>query len=347
MLKIVSERNTGVKEVRNSKTFDIVRRMGVITADKVRLKRHPVSKPVTIFNPALMIEGDKASIYGRIILGYFTYASAVAEIVVSVDDILSETISERYLTAEIKLIPDNRFDIWGVEDPRVSEVDGNLFMTYCGRTVNYFDASKRANRTFPIAAIRENGIWRKTCVFRLPVEFRDFLVSDKDAFICRVGDRIRLFHRPHMMDERFYLAASEVSDDALHMRDLTEVSVSNTHLICERAKFEERIGWGTPPIKVAKDEYLLLLHGISMEIYRVFAVLMNENLEITAVSPHYIMEPRENYEVYGDRPFVVFPCGAQVVDDEIIISYGAADSAIGFGVIDLSELLSILDSNRI
>jgi len=59
------------------------------------------------------------------------------------------------------------------------------------------------------------------------------------------------------------------------------------------------------------------------------------------------MEPRESYEVYGDRPFTVFPCGMCRLDDKLLISYGAADSAAGIGEIDLIRLMEILDSNRI
>ena len=130
------------------------------------------------------------------------------------------------------------------------EVDNKIIMTYCGRTVNYFDASKRANRTLPIAAIRqesgrggrrsgesgevkgsgrESDRWQKICVFRLPMELRDFLISDKDAFISRIGSNLRLFHRIHMMDERFYLVISEIPEYAL--RAVGGISaVSYTHL---------------------------------------------------------------------------------------------------------------------
>ena len=38
MLKLVSERNEGVKTARKSKTEDIVRRVGVITAENVYLR---------------------------------------------------------------------------------------------------------------------------------------------------------------------------------------------------------------------------------------------------------------------------------------------------------------------
>lgn len=41
------------------------------------------------------------------------------------------------------------------------------------------------------------------------------------------------------------------------------------------------------------------------------------------------MEPKEIYEIYGDRPYVVFPCGAGIVKDKIYLTYGGADSVIG------------------
>ncbi|MHC1635751.1 MAG: glycoside hydrolase family 130 protein [Candidatus Methanospirareceae archaeon] len=347
MFKIVSEQNKRVKEVRENKTVDIVERKGVITADKVHLRYYPADNPIAIFNPSIIIEDKEATIYGRIILGYFTYASAIAEFKIPMDDIQNGLLTGVHYTAEITVIPDNKYDLWGVEDPRVYIIEGGRYMSYCGRTVNYFNPSTRADRTLPVTAVLRDGKWEKICVFRLKGEYRNFLISDKDAFLANIGG-LRVFHRPHMMNEKFYLVVSRVPEEALKHEGLREVPVYDTALVFEQATFENRIGWGAPPIKVG-DEYLFLLHGIEreMESYRVFAVLMNEEMEVTAVTPHYIMEPKANYEVYGDRPFVVFPCGAQLMDNEIIISYGAADSSIGIGSINLDQLLAILDSNRL
>ncbi len=332
---------------RENKTVDIVKRLCVITASRVHLKRYPVDNPVTIFNPSIVYEDHDIIIYGRIILGYFTYASAVAEIFVPIRDIYSNTFSGHY-TAEITVYPDNKFDMWGVEDPRVYDVEGKRLMTYCGRTVNYFNPSVRTERTLPVTAVLEKDRWRKICVFRMPEELRGFVISDKDAFIMKTRDGLKLFHRLHMRDEKFYLVVSDIPENVLELDEFKEISVKNTSLALEPAEFEDKLGWATPPVEVDK-EYLVLLHGVDSEMkcYRVFAALLNEKGEITAVTPHYIMEPRENYEVYGDRPFTVFPCGAQIVDDKLLISYGAADSAIGIGEVDVSELMSILDSNRV
>ncbi|RLF40478.1 MAG: glycosidase, partial [Thermoplasmata archaeon] len=61
------------------------------------------------------------------------------------------------------------------------------------------------------------------------------------------------------------------------------------------------------------------------------------------VTPYYIMEPKEIYEIFGDRPHTIFPCGAQKLDDKILLSYGAGDSVLAFGEVDVEELLSLLN----
>ncbi|MFQ6051264.1 MAG: glycosidase [Candidatus Hydrothermarchaeota archaeon] len=346
MFKPLHKKSKKLSAHRKNETNDIVKRKGIITANRVHLTKYPIDNPVAIFNPSIITENDKITIYGRIVLGYFTYASAIAEISVGIEDIYNRLPT--HYTAEITVYPDSKFDVWGVEDPRVYEIDGMRLLTYCGRTVNYFDPSVRVERTLPVTAIFDGEKWRKLCVFRMPVELRGFTISDKDAFIVKIKDRLKLFHRPHMKDEKFYLVISNIPKDVLEFKECKEVSIKSPALAFDQAKFEEKIGWGTPPVKI-DGEYLLLLHGVDAvtKCYRVFAILMNEEGEVTAVTPYYIMEPKENYEIYGDRPFTVYPCGAVIIDEKLIISYGAADCAIGMGEIDITEIMSILDSNRI
>jgi len=325
---------------RENRTVDIVRRVGVITPGNLRLKGHPVKRPVSAFNPSFIIEDGKMVIYARVILGYFTYSSIICEITLPWEEY--EELSAKKYEAEIRILPDSKYDMWGAEDPRISVVDGKRFITYCGRTINYFNQSVWVERTLPIVA-RYDGEWKKVCVFRLPREIRGFLISDKDAFIFKVSDGYKLFHRLHMKDNNFYLVVSDVDKDIATSDDFVEIEVKNPTVVLRKKDFEDKIGWGTPPVKV-DDFYVLFLHSVGKEMkkYRIFVVAMDENMEIIGVSPHYIMEPKEIYERYGDRPYAIFPCGAQLVDDRIIISYGAADSVMAFGEVDVNELLSIM-----
>ncbi|RLI36722.1 glycosidase, partial [Candidatus Bathyarchaeota archaeon] len=88
---------------RENKTVDIVKRLGVITADRVHLTNHAADNPVTIFNPAILVENDDLKIYARIILGYFTYTSAVIELELPITEL--NYISEGHYSGRIILKP--------------------------------------------------------------------------------------------------------------------------------------------------------------------------------------------------------------------------------------------------
>jgi predicted GH43/DUF377 family glycosyl hydrolase len=277
--------------------------------------------------------------YARIVLGYFTYTSAVIELELPIAEL--NYLSEGHYSGRIVIQPDNKYDIWGVEDPRVCIIEGKAVITYAGRTINYFKPG--LERVLPIVAVREDDGWKKVRVFTFSGEK---VVSDKDAFLADVNG-LTLFHRIHTQSKEYHCITNDVQADVLNGKELVKSDLSSARIVLKAASFEDKIGWGTPPVKVGK-EYLLLLHGVdNNQWYKVFAVLMDKNKKITAVTRCYIMEPRESYEVYGDRPFTVFPCGLCKVDDKLLVSYGAADFASGIGEIDLSRLMSLLDKNRI
>jgi len=362
MFRVAEEAKTANK-LREFKTIDIVKRLGVISPQRLHLKNYPISNPVTVFNSSIVMENSIVKVYTRVIFGYYMYVSAIAMFEVDIDDIFSGYISTCHYSAELVVYPDTRYDFWGTEDPRVYRVRDVLFMTYCGRTINYFNPAIRVERTLPVTALSKNGRkWKKCCVFTLQKDLRKDVISDKDAFLHLYNNYAFIFHRPHMSDEKYYLTISKAPVENIDKcitetltnsnQKIEEIEVSNTTTILEPAKFEEKLGWATPPIEVGSKEYVVLIHGIDryIEAYRVFAVLMsfeNGEARIKAVAPHYIMEPRAMYEVYGDRPYVVFPCGVIKLDNNLVISYGAADFMIGFGEIDLSILLSILDKHRL
>ncbi len=331
---------------RNYKTVDMVERLYVITPFHIRISNHPIDRPRTVFNPSMRITEEGIRIYARVTLGYYTYASAVAEFDISFEDLFSRR--EKEFVAELTILPSNKYDFWGVEDPRVYEIEGNIYATYCGRTVSYFDPHIRVERTLPVTAVFRNGKWKKIAVFRMQDELRSFVVSDKNAFMMKAKD-LMLFHRLHMLNEKFYLSVCKIPQDVLTLDEFKEIVVgSNITVLEERKDFEAKIGWATPPIKV-DNEFVVFIHAVDkfMGVYRIFAVLMNEEGVFTAVTPFYIMEPKETYEIFGDRPYVVFPCGAELKEGYIYISYGGADSVIGIGRIKLDDLLTVLYENRI
>lgn len=327
-----------IRGKREYKVNDIVKRKIVISPENVRIENFPIQKPAAIFNPSLFLENGEMKMYARIVIGYYKYISAIAEV----------KENNSFSKAKIVIFPDTEFDVMGAEDPRVYEFQGKILMTYTGRTHGYFD-HRALGKTVPVTALKIGEKWVKICVMKFSREIRENIriTSNKNAFFAEIGKEAKFFHRAHEENENFYLLISEFEENIFEKEELREIYLKNTKQILLQEKFEDKVGWCTPPLKIGK-EYLFFLHAIEgkLKSYRIFALLMDKDLKITAVTPHYIMAPKEVYEIYGDRSLTIFPCGALKMDEKILISYGAADSFACIGEIDLGELFAILDKNR-
>ena len=116
----------------------------------------------------------------------------------------------------------------------------------------------------------------------------------------------------------------------------------------------KKIGGGAQPVKT-RYGWLLITHGVDyLRVYRL-GVLLLDLVDPTVViyrSPNAILEPKENYEKgKPDKdwvPNVVFTCGAVPredgkdmlgAEDELLVYYGAADSAIGVASAKISDLI--------
>ncbi len=340
------------------KTNDIVGRVGVISCNRVFVNNYPITNPVAVFNPSMIVREDYVYLYARIVVGYYMYVSSIVEIPVPIDDIWSGTVNINTYASKIVVYPSTRYDIWGAEDPRTYLVDDRVFMTYCGRTAKYFDPRVFTERTVLLTAIsRGDGSWSKVHVYRVRDALRDKVVSDKDGFLVKAGDNIYLFHRLHMVDGSYRLVISSIEREELYgvkalKEGLREVKLYSFIEAISKAGFEEKIGWATPPIRIKPNQLIALAYGVDRNIhaYRLFALeleLGKEEVVVRAVTPSYIMEPRMTYELFGDRPYTILPCGLWRIGDKILLSYGAGDYMVGLATIDYDQLLTELDKGRI
>ena len=55
-----------------------------------------------------------------------------------------------------------------------------------------------------------------------------------------------------------------------------------------------------------------------------------------------LFSPTEPWELEGSVNNVVFPSGTALIDDELYIYYGAADSRVAVASVDINDLLSEL-----
>jgi len=121
--------------------------------------------------------------------------------------------------------------------------------------------------------------------------------------------------------------------------------------------WDEFIGSGPPPVKT-RQGWLHIYHGVaghfgSSNIYQAGVMLLDLNNPAKVLSRSWcnILEPRELYELTGQVPNVVFPCGIIVKeydadgfakgDSEVFVYYGAADTCVGLAVSTIHELISL------
>jgi len=102
-----------------------------------------------------------------------------------------------------------------------------------------------------------------------------------------------------------------------------------------------KVGAAGPPLLI-NEGWLLIYHGVSMEkVYSLGVVLLDKNNpeEVLYRSEDPFLTPREDYERFGKVPNVVFSCGQVMMDDHLLIYYGAADTSLCVASIEIAELL--------
>lgn len=208
----------------------------------------------------------------------------------------------------------------GVEDPRVTEIEGVFYMTYTG----YSSEGIRA----ALARSRNLITWE-----RMGIVLPDEDNKDHTLFPEKIGGRYAMLHR---RPPDIWIA---YSDDLLHW-DGHRVIMRRRPGTWEGLK----IGAGGPPIKTEAG-WLLIYHAVDTNrVYRLGAALLD--LENPAVvlhrSPTPLLEPREVWEIKGDVPNVVFTCANLVVDGTLYVYYGGADRVMALATCDLEELLTYL-----
>ena len=103
-----------------------------------------------------------------------------------------------------------------------------------------------------------------------------------------------------------------------------------------------RIGAASPPLRTEKG-WLLLYHGVGRDDhhYRAGAMLLDlaDPKKVIGRSRYPLLEPEVMYEKIGDVNNVVFPCGAVVKDNRLLVYYGGADKVVGVAVGEVEEIV--------
>jgi predicted GH43/DUF377 family glycosyl hydrolase len=220
---------------------------------------------------------------------------------------------------------------WGLEDPRVTRVDelDAWIITYT--------AFGPGGPGVSLAKTSDFRSFERLGLIMTP--------EDKNAVLLprRVEGNWVLFHRP----------TSRHGADIWLSRSSDLQSWSTPELVMSRRPGgwwdSARIGMGAPPIET-DDGWLVVYHGVRETVagglYRAGLALLDLETPSTVLrrSEEWVLGPQAEFEVTGDVPNVVFPCGL-VRDgdtDTLSLYYGAADTRIGLATANCSQLLDYL-----
>jgi len=231
--------------------------------------------------------------------------------------------------------PARREESWGLEDPRLTRLD-----ELDGWIVAY-TAFGPGGPGVSLASTRDFRTVQRLGMVRVP--------EDKNAALLprRIGGRYILFHRPvTVIGARADIWLSR-SDDLNSWSSPEPVLEARPGGWWDSA----RVGMGPPPIETPEG-WLVVYHGVRATVagalYRVGLALLDldDPARVLRRCDEWVLGPAESYELMGDVPGVVFPCGL-VHDpgtDQLRLYYGAADTCVAVATSTLSDVLQYVRS---
>jgi beta-1,2-mannobiose phosphorylase / 1,2-beta-oligomannan phosphorylase len=226
------------------------------------------------------------------------------------------------------LAPSNRFAMYGCEDPRAVFFDGLTHVTY--------NAIGSYGVTAWLATLRGDSGYVQTRMLLGPDHKHSTL------FPARVNGRYVMAVRP--------LTRTSISSEGVWLFSSADLNDWGrpVPLLHPRPQMWDavRVGPGPAPI-LLDDGWLFLYYGVDRDhCYHVGAALLNRSDPTVVLSRSLlpVLSPILPWERYGRRADTVFPCGAFLLPDRMVIRiyYGAADTYVGMADLPVDTLLSSL-----
>ncbi len=223
--------------------------------------------------------------------------------------------------------PKNGAENYGCEDPRLTVIDDQMVMAYTALTeVDHDQLYQISLTTISVDDfLSKRWNWNERL---LP--FKGVRNKDGVVFPQRIDGKYIMLHR---LEPDMCVA---YSDDLKRWYDIRA-------FMRPRTKSWDcwKIGAAGVPIEL-NEGWLVIYHGVSFEkVYSLGVILLDkdnpESILYRSETP--ILTPVTDYERFGKVPNVVFSCGSVLIDDEVFVYYGGADSVICLAVYELNELL--------
>jgi len=224
------------------------------------------------------------------------------------------------------VFPQTLYETYGLEDPRISRIGDDFFITY--KVVSEYGIATGLLRTRDFVQFERQGI-----IF-CPENI------DVAIFPEKIGGKFFALTRPvprHIGPRGIWLASSEDGTRWGHHWPL---------ILPRPGQFDGgKTGASCVPIHT-DDGWLEIYHGADEnDRYYLAAALLDleDPTKIRARSKEPLMQPEAEYEVRGFYGNVVFSCGATVTDDgRLTLYYGASDESTAAATTTIDKIIDTL-----
>ncbi len=266
------------------------------------------------------------------------------------------------------LVSEFEYEKQGMEDPRIIFLDDTYYLFYSaydGRNVRTAYATSKdlthfekqgpitpnilysdALALFPKCKLLERYQWYGK--HYQETIGPDVILWEKDTFIFPKKINGKFLLTTRVMPGIQMMPFENFSDLTLDWWKKQLAQIDKSIVIQPQFWFETRkIGSGCPPIETPEG-WVCIYHGVEDtprgNVYYAAAALLDlqDPTKVIARLPDPLFSPEEHWEKTGIVSNVVFPTGASLTGDSLIIYYGAADSLIAAKELSMAELLAEL-----
>lgn len=242
------------------------------------------------------------------------------------------------------IIPEEEWEKYGCEDPRITFFEGNYYIFYTALSVYPFEAKGIR------VAVAVSKDLKKIKERHLVTPFNAKAMT---LFPERVNGKITVIVSINTDMPPVKMAIAQCDK----IEELWDVEFWNKwyaeidqHTIDLRRFDTDHVEVGATPIKTKYGWLMVYSHiqnyfpGRGERIFGVEAVLLDLNnpLKIVGRTGGPLFAPREAYELSGYVPNIVFPSGAIIKKDFLFIYYGAADTSVCVAHVHMADLLGTI-----
>ena len=255
---------------------------------------------------------------------------------------------EKFQNRRQFIIPQEPWERYGCEDPRVTYFEGQYIIFYTalgGQPFGPGNIKVAAALSKDLETVDERHL------------ITPFNAKAAALFPERVNGKITMILTAHTDDPPVKIAIAQCD----RLEELWDLSFwekwhaeIDEHTINPLRFPQDHVEVGAPPLKTKEGwllfySYIQNYFGGGERVFGIEAMLLDlkDPTKIIGKTKGPIMVPEEIYERYGAVPNIVFPTGALLAKNgRVDIYYGAADTVCAKASLDLDDLMSALIPER-